>query len=308
MKKTAKTVGFLATIAVIVTALFAAVILYQRYESRPWTRDGQVRANIVGIAPRVEGPIIEIPVKDNQAVKQGDLLFKIDPSTYQAQLNNAIARQQEAEAAFTQATQELQRQRQLFETQVTDKRDFENAQDAFAAAKAALAAAKAEVQTAQLDLLYTTVNAPVDGFVTNMNTSPGTYVARGEQLLALVDSSSFWVAAYFKETQVPNIRLGDMAEVRLMGHATHPFQGVVHSIGWGIFLENGATVDLLPQVQQTVDWVRLPNRFPVRIHVQGAPPVPLRIGQTASISILGEPKPQPDATPQQEAEDTPHEG
>jgi multidrug resistance efflux pump len=69
---------------------------------------------------------------------------------------------------------------------------------------------------------------------------------------------------------------------------------VVHSVGWGIFLENGATIGLLPQVNQTVDWVRLPNRFPVRVQLESEPVVPLRIGLTASISIVG---PEIEATP-----------
>lgn len=283
--KTSPALRYAITISVVVAAIIASLVLYERYEGTPWTRDGQVQANIVGIAPRVSGPIIEIPLQDNQLVKKGDLLFKIDPSTFQATLNNAVAKYQQAQATFTQTSQELERQKKLFETQVTDERDFQNAQDNFDAAKAALDAAKADVESAQLNLLYTTVNAPVDGYVTNMNTSPGTYVNAGEQLLALLDTDSFWVAGYFKETQMKHIHPGATAKVRLMGHFWEPFEGVVQSVGWGIFLQNGSTVELLPQVQQTIDWVRLPNRFPVRIEVKGTPPIPLRIGQTASISI-----------------------
>ena len=74
----------LVTFAMVVLALVATLILYWRYSTKPWTRDGQVRANVVGIAPRVAGPIIQIPIKDNQAVKKGDLLFEIDPSTFRA--------------------------------------------------------------------------------------------------------------------------------------------------------------------------------------------------------------------------------
>ena len=73
----------------VILALAATLILYWRYSTKPWTRDGQVRANVVGIAPRVAGPIIQIPIKDNQAVKKGDLLFEIDPSTFRAFVDNA---------------------------------------------------------------------------------------------------------------------------------------------------------------------------------------------------------------------------
>jgi multidrug resistance efflux pump len=287
---------YLVTGTVIALAVVAALAMYVRYTNRPWTRDAQVRANIVGIAPRVEGPIVQFPIRDNEPVKRGDLLFEIDPSTFQAAVNNAQAKLQQAQAAEIQAQQELARQTQLYETKVNDLRDLQNAQDSFAAAVANTAAAQATLQTAQLNLSYTKVFAPVDGYMTNINTSVGQYVYVGQQLLALVDTSSFWVAAYFKETQLKHVQPGGRAQITLMGHDAQPFEGVVNSVAWGIFLQDGSTVELLPNVSQTIDWVRLPNRFPVRIAVTGQPPVPLRIGQTASVSVSDPPadRPSPD--------------
>jgi multidrug resistance efflux pump len=276
---------YLVTGIVVALAIVAALLMYGRYVDRPWTRDAQVRANIVGIAPRVEGPIINIPIKDNQPVKRGDLLFEIDPSNYAAAVNNAAAKLKQAQAAEIQAKQELERQTTLYETKVTDLRDLQNAQDAYAAAVADTAAATATLKNAELNLSYTKVYAPVDGYMTNMNTSLGQYVNVGEQLLALVDASSFWIAAYFKETQLKHIRVGHKARITLMGHESEPLEGVVNSVAWGIFLQDGSTVDLLPEVSQTIDWVRLPNRFPVRVEVTGTAPIPLRIGQTASVSL-----------------------
>jgi multidrug resistance efflux pump len=275
----------LVTFAMVALAVVASIVLYWRYSTRPWTRDAQVRANVVGIAPRVAGPIIQIPIHDNQAVKKGDLLFEIDPATFQAAVDSAAAKLKQAQAAEIKAQQELARQTTLYETKTNDLRDVQNAQDSYAEAVANAAAAQADLETAQLNLGYTKVFAPVDGYLTNINTSPGTYVNEGEQLLALVDSSSFWIAAYFKETQLRHIREGAVARITLMGHDFEPFQGKIVSVAWGIFLQDGSTVDLLPTVSQTIDWVRLPNRFPVRIHVTGTPPVPLRIGQTASVAV-----------------------
>lgn len=273
---------------VVTLAVIASLLLYARYVNRPWTRDAQVRANIVGIAPRVAGPIVQIPISDNQAVKKGDLLFEIDPATFQAAVDNAMGKLRQTQAAQIEAQQELQRQTQLYETKVNDLRDLQNAQDSYAASAADVVAAQAELETAQLNLSYTRVVAPVDGYLTNMNTSLGTYVYAGEQLLALVDVSSFWVAAYFKETQLKHITEGASARITLMGHDNQSFSGKVQSVAWGIFLQDGSTVELLPAVSQTIDWVRLPNRFPVRIQLTGQPPIPLRIGQTASVSIIQE--------------------
>jgi len=278
---------FLVTIITVVVAIAAAVGLYAYYNAFPWTRDGQVRANVVGVAPRVAGPVLQIPVKDNQPVSKGDLLFEIDPSTYKAALDEAQGELDQAQAQLVQSKQELERQTELFKKNVTDKAEFENAQDDYAAAQADVSARKADLETANLNLGYTKVYAPVDGFLTNVDVSPGTYVDAGEQLLALIDSSSFWIAAYFKETHLNNIQPGDRAEVRLMGHGSHPIEAEVKSTGWAIYLTDGSSVDLLPEVSQTIDWVRLPQRFPVRVELSAKPPVPLRMGQTASVVVRG---------------------
>ena len=273
------------TLVVVALALAAAYVLYHRYSLTPWTRDGQVRANIVGIAPRVFGPVVQIPIKDNQPVKKGDLLFEIDPSTYQAAADDASAKVQQAEAQALQSQQNFARQAELYKTKVVGQQDYQNAQDEYYSAYANVAAAKAQLETAQLNLRYTKVYAPVDGYLTNVNTSAGTYVNAGEQLLALVDSSSFWVAGYFKETQISNVKPGDKVKITLMGHPAQPFEGVVESTGWAVFIQDGSTVRLIPQVAQTIDWVQLPQRFPVRVRITGKPPVPLRIGQTASVAV-----------------------
>jgi multidrug resistance efflux pump len=294
----ARLLNYFVTLVIVALAGGAAFALYQQYIANPWTRDGQVRANIVGIAPRVSGPIIRIPVRDNQQVKKGDLLFEIDPSDFAAQVDIANGQLLNDEANLKQRRQDLDRQTDLYRQHVTALQDFQNAQDAYSAAEALVASARANLELAKLNLGYTRVMAPVDGYVTNMNTSEGTYVTAGVQLLALVDTSSFWVAAYFKETQLPHIQIGQKAKLTIMGYGNDPFLGVVRSVGWGIFVEDGSAgtgTGLLPSVNPTVDWVRLPQRFPVRIHVEGQPPVPLRIGQTVSVAML------PDVEVSQEA-------
>ena len=281
----------LITLIIVGLAVWAAVSLYFRYLEHPWTRDGQVRANIVGIAPRVSGPIIHVAVRDNQQLRKGDLLFEIDPSDFQAQVDIAAGQVQNDQATLIQQAQNLDRQTDLYRNKVTARQDFQNAQDTFAASQAQLASAKASLELAKLNLSYTRVFAPVDGYVTNMNTSEGTYVTAGVQLMALVDTSSFWIAGYFKETQLPHIQAGQKAIVTVMGHENQPFQGVVRSVGWGVYVQDGSgntSTGLLPSVSPTIDWVRLPQRFPVRIQVLGIGPVPLRIGQTVSVAMTSE--------------------
>jgi multidrug resistance efflux pump len=286
------------TLVVVGVAAYAAYLLYAKYSVDPWTRDGQVRANIIGIAPRVAGPVIKIPVHDNQQVQAGDLLFQIDPAPYEAAVESAQGQVATAEANLLQKKQDLDRQADLWERHVNSKEDFQNAQNAYAAADAQVKTAKANLKTAQLNLSYTKVYAPVDGYLTNVNTSEGAYVQAGQQLLALVDGSSFWVAAYFKETQLPAISEGRKVQVTLLGYPHDPFEGIVNSVAWGIYIADGSggdATDLLPAVSQTIDWVRLPQRFPVRIKITGKPPVPLRIGQTVSASLQPLRSPSPPA-------------
>jgi multidrug resistance efflux pump len=109
-----------------------------------------------------------------------------------------------------------------------------------------------------------------------MNRSESTYVTAGKELMALVDTSSFWIAGYFKEMQLPYIQVGQKAIITMMGCEKQPLQGVVRRVGWGIYVQDGSGSDataLLPSVNQTIDWVRLAQRFPVRIQVLGRSPV-----------------------------------
>ena len=89
MDKLKKHVPKLVTITLVAVALCSAYVLYSYYTAHPWTRDGQVRANVVEIAPRVSGYLVQIAVKDNQSVQEGQLLFQIDPSSYQLAVDQA---------------------------------------------------------------------------------------------------------------------------------------------------------------------------------------------------------------------------
>jgi multidrug efflux pump subunit AcrA (membrane-fusion protein) len=105
---------YLVTLIAVAIAATTAWFLYRKYVTDPWTRDSQIRANIVGIAPRVAGPIISIPVHDNQEVKAGDLLFEIDPADYKTASDSAKASVANLEANLLQKRQDLDREAELF--------------------------------------------------------------------------------------------------------------------------------------------------------------------------------------------------
>jgi multidrug resistance efflux pump len=108
-----------------------------------------------------------------------------------------------------------------------------------------------------------------------------------QPVLALVDTSSYWVDGYFKENQLGRIEAGDGAVVTLMSYPDRPLTGVVDSVGWGISQQDGSTgVDLLPRVSATFEWIRLAQRIPVRVHLADVPKdVQLRVGTTCSVLV-----------------------
>ena len=262
---------------------------YRRHLSAPWTRDGQVQADVVLVAPRVSGPVLHVAVVDNQAVKAGDLLFTLDPSTYQAALREAeaaldVARAREAEqAAVTDRLNALER----IERQAVTAENRQKAQAALAGARAARQQAEAEVETARLRLGFTEVRASVDGYVTNVSLQPGAQAVADTPLFALIDAASFRVTGFFRETLIRRIAVGSRAEVTLMAYPDRPLSGVVESLDWGISRSNGTPgEDLLPDVQPTFDWIRLAQRVPVNIRLSDVPDdVILRVGLTASVQV-----------------------
>src|SRR6202007_3470964 len=107
---------------------------------------------------------------ENQQLQQGELLFQIHPSDFQAQVDIAAGQVQNDQATLIQQTQNLDRQTDLYRNKVTARQDFQNAQDTFAASQAQLASAKASLELAKLNLSYCKVFVPVDGYCTKMNT------------------------------------------------------------------------------------------------------------------------------------------
>jgi multidrug resistance efflux pump len=352
---------YLLTGAVVLIAIVAVLLKYWDYVVNPWTRDGQVRAEVIQITPRVSGPIVKLDVVDNQLVKAGDLLFEIDPRTFAASLaqasaqydkakDNYLAQEKQVEAAQAQVEvarasleqansaikqadaeieqnkAEFQRQKELLPKNATSQKSVDRAKANFevavqqrrgavaslAQAKASLAQseadlaetranlgapgdanasireARAEVEQAELNLGFTRVRAPVDGYVTNLNLRLGSQAVANQPALALVDVNSFWIDGYFRETLIERISKGDKAIVTLMAYQDKPIKGYVDSLGWGIAQQDGSTgFELLPNINPTFEWIRLAQRVPVRIHLDELPDgVELRVGTTCSVLVM----------------------
>jgi RND family efflux transporter MFP subunit len=287
MRKLASLLGRLAVTAVAVAV--AGVVGWQMwiyYMQAPWTRDGRVRADVVQVAADVSGLVTTVLVHDNQVVKAGDVLFRIDPVRFQIALEQAEANVAGKQAAADEAARETSRFRSLSNLEVSQEQQQQRGALA-AEADAAYRLATAERDLARLNLARTDVRAPVNGLVTNFDMRPGNYVDAGHGLFALVDSDSFYVAGYFEETKLGRIQVGDHARVWLVGTGD-VIEGHVESIAAGIAdRERSGSADLLANVNPTFSWVRLAQRVPVRIALDHVPPdIRLLTGRTATVEVM----------------------
>ncbi|MHC4689836.1 MAG: HlyD family secretion protein [Planctomycetota bacterium] len=353
----------LPTLVLLIVAMLLALYLYGLWTQRPWTRHGQVRADIVKIAPRVSGYVVEVAVKDNQFVRKGELLFRIDPSSYQlvadkaqvqlqqaregvaaleAAVKSAEARVMESDSAIVSALAMIEQQEaalanaksqsaratrlateeagsvaaaeQWAAVFLEKKAAVESAKASLSQAKAALLSSKAnleqaranlgepgeanvrirqaivQLERAQLNLSWTSMFAPFDGYITNLAVNEGQFGAPGHPIAAFVDSSSFRVDGYFQESKLEHIKKEDRATITLMTHPDIELTGVVDSIGYAINPPHTASTEgalyLVPQIQPTFEWIRLPQRVPVRIRLENIPEnIQLVSGMTASVAI-----------------------
>ncbi|PZW64605.1 RND family efflux transporter MFP subunit [Pseudomonas sp. URMO17WK12:I1] len=273
------------TLAVVVAAIFAGAWIWQHYMYSPWTRDARVRADVVTIAPDVSGWVLELKVRDNQQVKAGDLLMTIDRDRYQAAVEKAQAvvdiRKQQLNLREHEASRRAQLGSQAISAELR-----ENAQINAEMARSEYREAQADLRIAQLNLERSEVRAPRDGQVTNLVLAQGNYVTAGQAVMALVDTSSFYVQAYFEETKLPRIQVGAPVEIWLMG-GEQEIRGEVEGISRGI-TDRNASPDgqLLANVEPTFNWVRLAQRIPVRIKLDEVPEsVKLSAGMTASVRV-----------------------
>jgi len=376
-------------IGVVAGAVVTLLLAVYETNVNPRTDDANVWANYIEIAPEVAGRVTQLPVKDNQFVKKGELLYEIDPRPYEYALEQALADQElleqqiidykrriaaqnnavtaasaavhvsttgietasssidlakasvkraraavaAADARLKYTTNDRDRIQPLLAKQyvTVDQVDqantavrvaqgnYDEAQAALAQAQASLEEAvfqheqaqknavesqaklgqaeytvdrvetllaqrpakAAKVDDARLNLKWTRVVAPFDAYVTAMNISEGAYAHVGTPLFTLIDTRNWYVIANYRESKLPNIKIGDRVDVYLLGHPDRRFNGKVESIGYGVFPEDGHVASGLPDIERTLNWVHLSSRFPVRIRVSDPDPNLFRMGSTA---------------------------
>jgi membrane fusion protein (multidrug efflux system) len=299
-----------------------------RYED---TDNAYVQQPKVSLSADVAGTIIAVNVKENQAVKAGDVLFRIDPVPYQIALDQANAalagaRQSvsqlrvayttaETKLAADQQTLVIQQRNQarnddlatkgvataaavdqgllaLQQAQSTVDQDQQAVKGALAALGGnvdvktddvpAVMQALAAQQAAQRNLAKTTVKAPADGIISQVDSlNVGQFIGMGSTIVSLVESGDTWVAANFKETQLERMKAGEPADVTVDTYPGVVFHGSVDSIG----AATGSEFSLIPAQNATGNWVKVVQRVPVRIKVPANADTPLRTGMSATVTV-----------------------
>ena len=259
------------------------------------TDDAYVETTTVQVAPRVSGQITEVFIKDNQPIKEGDIIAKIDPIDYKVALASADAKyerillnQKNAQANFKAsqtnidvAKKDLERYKTLYAEGAVSKQILDMAQAKYDSAladrirseqallsdgegqkvaDADLKEAKAMKEKAELNLSYTEIKAPQSGTISSRRVEKGMYVNIGTPLCVIVPNN-VWVVANYKENQLRHMKPGQEVDIKIDTYPNHVFKGKIDSIQ----RSSGAKSSLFPPENAVGSFVKIVQRIPVKI-------------------------------------------
>ncbi|MBC9032059.1 HlyD family secretion protein [Sphingomonas sp. JC676] len=295
------------------------------------TDNAYVQQDKVSVSTDVGGRIVAVTVRENQPVKAGDLLFRIDPEPYRiavGQANAAIAAAQvdlqtdqvtyqgkgadiqAAQDRILQAQQDYDRQAALMKQGFTTRANFQATEHALEQARAqlqnaqasanearaklatgqavpgenpAIAAARVQLAKAQLDLSRTDVRAPISGIVSQTKSlQVGQQMITGLPAVTIVSDKPAWIDANFKETDLNRMRVGQCAIVTFDAYPGLRLKAHVESIGAG----TGSEFSMLPAQNANGNWVKVTQRVPVRIAINGKSPREMIAGLSADVKVI----------------------
>ena len=276
-------IGIGAVIAVAGAYFIHDALMYQS------TDDAYVETTTVQVAPRVSGQITDVFITDNQKVKEGDLVAKIDPADYEIALAQAEAKyertllnQKNAQANFKAmqsnidtAKKDLDRYKNLYDEGAVSKQTLDQAQAKYDSAQANLTNAEQALLSqggnkvadadlkeikAKLNLEYTNIYAPQTGTVSSRRVEKGMYVNVGTPLFVIVPEN-VWIVANYKENQLRHMKPGQEVDIKIDTYPNHTFKGKVDSIQRA----SGAKSSLFPPENAVGSFVKIVQRIPVKI-------------------------------------------
>ncbi|HEY3642691.1 MAG TPA: HlyD family secretion protein [Xanthobacteraceae bacterium] len=318
-------------ILVLCVLLFGWTLIADRLT--PYTSDASVRTFVVRTIPEVSGKVIEVGVRDNQIVRTGDLLYRIDPTPFRIAVERAEAKLAAAgqavgastaavDAAQAQLVEEIAQRGNVREQAARvfelvrlrvyppargdqARSQLEEAEAQVRRAQASLEQARQELgpqgadnpqiretlaalEQARLDLTRTTLLAPGDGVVSNLQLNTGQFAAVGQPALTFLDTRLVWLQAFLRENSLEYIKPGLQAEVVLDVLPGRVLPARVESVGWGVGEGDIDSTTGLPKTRQgSGGWLAPAQRFPVQLAFEtaGGPPHGVRYNARASVIL-----------------------
>lgn len=325
------------------------------------TDDAFTAGRAITIAPHVSGYVTELLVNDNQFVRKGQLLARIDPRDWKAARDQAAAQVESAQAAknasdmmhmvamlefpgkLVQAKGQLAeaqaqqfraqtdfRRQHVVERAATSQQDIDYARAALDAAKArvmeaqgavqmampvqpniqnaaiqisqeeaAVKTAQARLETANLNLEWTEIRAPHDGWISQRNLEQGNYVQQGQNILSIVEPE-VWVVANYKETQITRMKPGQKVDIKVDAYPSLKVHGHIDSLQKG----TGAQFSAFPPENATGNYVKIVQRVPVKILIDDGldPNQPLALGMSVVPTVHVDTQGHSDAPPRDVAD------
>lgn len=330
--------GVVVAMAIIIVTVLVGWRQMRTASLNPLSQEAVLTADVVHISPSVAGRIVELAVRENDAVSKGDVLFRLDPTSYQlavdqaagdlllaeallgdrereirAEIQNAaiadgqVARARENLALASETLRRLLPLRpkgyvseQEVDMAATAERDAQislreaerqaEAAEALvgnsAGAAALVEARRAALAIAQHALESTVVRAPHDGRIAGLTITAGEFVLPGQSIFTLIDTSRWYASASFVETELSRIKPGTCATVYALADRHTPVRGRVEGTGWGVASEDIVNLPRsLPLIPRSLDWVRIAQRFPVRILLDDPPEELMRVGGSATVTV-----------------------
>jgi membrane fusion protein (multidrug efflux system) len=278
---------------IIATFIFVISLGYFFYEQYTYvsTDDATIQAHVTLLSPKVSGIVNRVLIDEHQRVKAGQILVELETKDYRTALMRAISNLKSLQANYDQAKIDYHRDLRLFKAGSISKQVLDHATYSYYDLENRLEAARANIEEAQLNLEYTRLRAPTNGYIARKSVEIGMFASSDKSLLGFVQEEDRWVIANYKETDLDSIERGKSVVITVDAIPRRQFEGYVESIS----PSTGATFTLLPPDNATGNFTKVVQRVPVKIrfkNLESGDSDLLQAGLSANVSVRKHSEPQ----------------
>lgn len=234
------------------------------------TENAYVETDILPVNARMMGYVREVFVVENQSVKKGDPLIKLDDSDTKIELSFKTAKLKKAEADFKRATT-------MWKNKGISDADYE-------LAEATVIGHRADYEGSRLKLSFTEIASPIDGVIAKRSAQPGEFVQPGQSLMMVVPSDHVWIRANYKESQVRLLKVGQPVEIEVDAYPGRKWHGKLDNV----YPSTVASLSLLPPENTTGNFTKVVQRFAVRISILDDTEHLLKPGMSVVTKVIAE--------------------